>query len=68
MDRTQIGLLLRLIGPLIQLACVALLLRSDLATRPFAGIPSRSWLFGGFFLGFALVVVGLFLSRRPRRS
>ncbi len=62
----EIGLILRLAGPLIQVVCMFLLMGTSLGRREIAGLPIATLLYGGFFLGFALVLVGLFLSRRPR--
>jgi hypothetical protein len=57
----QVGQVLRLGGPLIQLACLIGLFRTG---RP----EIRSALFVGFGLGFLLVILGNVLARLPRRE
>lgn len=66
-DRRQLGLVLRMVGPLLQIASLMLLLRPGVADMTLAGTPARSWLYGAFLLGFLLVVAGMALSRRSTR-
>ena len=64
----QTGVILRLVGPLIEVACLIILLRVRDQGRQVAGIPVEYVLYAGLALGFALVVVGLTLARpAPRR-
>lgn len=57
------GLLFRLIGPLIEVACGILLLRGRDQGRTIAGVPAEYPLYVGLAVGFALVIAGLLLSR-----
>ncbi|WP_435007551.1 hypothetical protein P12x_004820 [Tundrisphaera lichenicola] len=64
------GLLLRLLGPLIEIICLILLMRVRDQGRTVLGIPAEYPLYAGLALGLALVIVGLTFSRpatrRPR--
>ena len=62
------GQTLRLLGPLIEVACLIVLLRvRDQGTR-IAGIPIEYLLYAGLAVGFAVWGVGLVLVlREPRR-
>jgi hypothetical protein len=61
----QTGLVLRLVGPLIQIVCAAIWMRTrDLGYR-FVDVRLETILMIGFGLGLGMVVAGLFLSRRP---
>lgn len=60
MTARDVGLLLRMLGPLIQIGCLILLF------RPIDGGPSRAWLLGGFAAGLALAVLGNVLMRKRR--
>ena len=63
------GVTLRLLGPLIEVACLIVLLRWRDQGRQVLGVPVEYPLYAGLALGLALVVVGLLLSRPdPRRS
>ncbi len=64
----QTGLILRMLGPLIQLTCAAILLKTWGEGRTVAGVKLDSLLMLGFFVGLVLVVAGISLSRRPRRK
>ena len=58
MTARDIGLLLRLLGPLIQVGCLILLF------RPIERGPSPTWLIGGFAAGLALAILGNVLMRK----
>jgi hypothetical protein len=62
MTRRAVGSALRMLGPLIQVVCLAIL---------FGGSPAsdraRAALTIVFLLGFALVIIGIGLSRPPSR-
>jgi hypothetical protein len=61
---TTTGLLLRLLGPLLEVVCLVLLFAFPAAE--VAGLPLRYILYGGIGLGLAMVVAGLTLVRRGR--
>lgn len=62
------GLTLRLLGPLIEVACLLALLRVRDQGRQFLGIPVEYPLYAGLALGLLLVVIGLAFARpAPRR-
>jgi len=64
------ALVLRLLGPLIEIACLVLLNRFGARGASIAGRPVEYLLWAGLAVGFAMVVLGLTLgrpaSRRPR--
>ena len=64
------GVTLRLLGPLIEVACLIVLLKVRDQGRQILGMPVEYPLYAGLALGLAMVVVGLVLSqpapRRPR--
>jgi hypothetical protein len=66
------GLILRLLGPLIEVVCLILLIRDRDRGRTILGVPVEYPLYVGLGVGFALVVVGLTFARpatrRPRDS
>lgn len=57
MGRRELGLVLRLLGPLLQVVCLILLF------RPIERGPSQPVLLGLFVAGFVLVVLGNVLMR-----
>ena len=62
------GLTLRLLGPLIEVACLIVLLRVRDQGRQILGLPVEYPLYAGLALGLTLVVVGLaFVRPAPRR-
>ena len=67
MSVSTIGPILRLLGPLVQIACLTLILRPGTADATIAGQPVRPLLYLGFLLGFILVIAGLILSRIRRK-
>lgn len=73
MTTTRIGLALRLIGPVLEIACIGLLLGNFGRDRSLFGQPVEPLLYLGVALGLAMVALGLGLStarpgRRPRHS
>jgi hypothetical protein len=59
---------LRLLGPLIEIACVIVLLKVRDQGRLVLGIPVEYLLYAGLAFGLSLVVVGLTFARTaPRR-
>jgi hypothetical protein len=73
MTTARIGLVLRLIGPVLEIACIGLLLGNFGRGRSVFGQPIEPLLYLGVALGLAMVALGLGLSshrpgRRPRHS
>ncbi len=64
---SPIGLALRLVGPLIEVICLALLQKWGGRELTVAGVPVEYPLYGGLALGLALVVLGLTWFR-PKRD
>lgn len=64
--RPGIGLILRVVGPLIEFACVFALVSNRGRGRTVVGVPLDNLLYAGILLGLVLVVAGLALS--PFRS
>jgi hypothetical protein len=62
---SQLGPILRLLGPLIELACISALIRYG-RDGTIAGRPLQPVLWAGFVVGFVMVVAGLLLSKRIR--
>lgn len=60
------GLALRLIGPLIQLLCFALLRKYGGQGRAVLGVDAEYWLYGGLGLGLVLVLLGITVFRARR--
>jgi hypothetical protein len=58
------GLLLRLLGPLIQLLCVALLIAYPGEGVFIAWLPLRYLYYAGFAVGLMMVIAGLTLVKR----
>ncbi len=63
---SPVGLVLRLVGPLIQVVCFALLMKWGGQERTVAGIAVEHWLYGGFGVGLVLVLLGLTVFRARR--
>lgn len=66
--KPQTGILLRLLGPMLQLFCAATLMRSWGEGRTFLGIQLDSLLMLGFLVGLTMVVLGLTMVRKPGRG
>lgn len=68
----RIAMILRLLGPLIEVVCLIVLLKVRDQGRLILGMPIEYPLYAGLAVGFALVVIGLIFSRtatrRPRDS
>ena len=60
------GLILRLVGPLIQLACFGLLQKRGGQGRTLLGVDLEYWLFGGFGVGLVMVILGITVFRKRR--
>jgi hypothetical protein len=60
----ETGLLLRVLGPLIEVICLVLLFSFPGEGRDIAGLPLRPFLYGGIVFGLVLVIAGLTLARR----
>ena len=58
----RVGLVMRLIGPLIEFPCLFTLLAIRGEHRTFLKFPVEPWLMAGVVLGISLIIVGLFLS------
>ena len=63
----QTGLMLRMTGPLIEVVCLIALLRDRANPGTFLGQPVEYLCYGGFFVGFAMVVAGLALVKPARK-
>jgi hypothetical protein len=61
------GVILRLLGPLIEVGCLIVLLRVRDQGRTVFGLPVEYLLYTGLALGLTLVVVGLALVRPAPR-
>ncbi len=61
------ALVLRLLGPLIQILCMIALFTVPVRRYQIVGVPLRDLLYGGFVLGFLMVIAGLMFVRRPSR-
>jgi hypothetical protein len=62
------GITLRLLGPLIEVACLILLLKVRDQGRQVLGVPVEYPLYAGMALGLALVVAGLAFVRPVDRG
>ncbi|HEV3167624.1 MAG TPA: hypothetical protein VGZ22_26705 [Isosphaeraceae bacterium] len=66
--KQETGLVLRMVGPLIEVVCLALLFGSRGKGWTLAGVRVEWLLYAGFAVGFLLVGVGLILARpAPKR-
>jgi hypothetical protein len=65
--RSESALLLRLIGPLIQVICLVLLFWPGSRGRTIAGVSAETLLYAGFALGFVVSLIGITLSRFQRQ-
>ncbi len=62
--KPETGIVLRLVGPLIEIVCAAILMKTWGEGRTVAGIRLESLLFVGFAVGLAMVIAGLTMVRR----
>ncbi|HWE36338.1 MAG TPA: hypothetical protein VG406_07170 [Isosphaeraceae bacterium] len=66
--RPETGLILRVVGPLIEFACVFALVSNRGRGRTVGGVPLDNVLYAGILFGLILVVAGLALGPfRTRR-
>lgn len=63
--KPETGMTLRLLGPLIEITCAAILVRTWGEGRTIAGIAIEPLLMVGFAIGLAMVVAGLTMVKRP---
>jgi len=66
-DGLRIGMVLRLLGPLIECLCLIVLMRSGNRGNTFLGLPIEPFLYAGLACGLVMVIVGLLLSRSAAR-
>jgi hypothetical protein len=66
--RSGTVLVLRLVGPLIQVLCLALLFWPGSRGLTVGGLPFENLLYGGFALGFLIAIMGVILSRFEQRE
>jgi hypothetical protein len=60
----ETGMLMRVVGPLIEVVCLVLLFSFPGEDRRIGGLPLRPFLYGGIACGLLLVIAGLTLARR----
>lgn len=60
------GVILRLVGPLIQVLCFALLQKWGGQERTVLGVAVEHWLYAGFGVGLVMVILGLTVFRSRR--
>jgi hypothetical protein len=65
--KPEIGLVLRLLGPLIQIVCLILLFQTRGKNLVLGEVAVDTLLYSGFAVGFLLVAAGLLLHRPARR-
>ncbi len=63
--KPQTGMLLRLLGPLIEITCAAILVRVWGEGRTIGGVAVEPLLMFGFAVGLAMVIAGLTLVKKP---
>ncbi len=68
LKRQQIGLTLRLLGPLIEILGLMLFLDDPENRKSYLGLPIRQIGLFGLVLGLVFVLAGLWLTRRSKRS
>lgn len=66
--KPQTGILLRMLGAMLELICVTYWVRGAGDSRLVMGIKLNSLLMLGVFLGLAMVIAGLTLVKKPKRS
>lgn len=64
--KPETGMTLRLVGPLIEIVCAAILMKTWGQGRTVAGVPIEPLLMAGFVLGLGMVVAGLTMVRRAQ--
>lgn len=62
------GRFLRLLGPLIEIVCLALLFAYPGEGTFIAGVPLRYLYYAGFVIGLMMVIAGLTLVKRVQPS
>lgn len=64
--KPETGMILRLVGPLIEIVCAAVLMKTWGQGRTVAGLPIEGPLLAGFAVGLAMVVAGLTMVKRTQ--
>lgn len=64
--KPETGIVLRLVGPLIEIVCAAILMKTWGEGRTVMGVRLETLLYLGFAVGLGLVIAGLTLVRRPQ--
>lgn len=59
MTPARIGLIFRLLGPVLEIVCIGLLLYGAGRDRSLLGFPLENFLYLGVALGLAMVAIGL---------
>lgn len=65
--KPQTGMVLRLVGPLIEIVCAAILMKTWGEGRTVLGFRLESLLMAGFGLGLAMVIAGLTMVKRTAK-
>lgn len=63
--KPQTAMTLRLVGPLLEILCAAILMKTWGEGRTVLGIPIEPLLMTGFALGLGMVIAGLTMVKRP---
>ena len=66
--KPQTGILLRLLGFLVEIGCAVVLMRTRGQDYRIAGIRLETLLYLGFAVGLMMVVLGLTMVKRPTRK
>jgi hypothetical protein len=63
--KPQTGIVLRLLGPLIEVVCAAIMIKTWGQGKTVLGMQLDSLLMAGFFVGLLMVVAGLTMVKKP---
>ena len=66
--KPQTGILLRLLGFLVEISCAAILMKTRGAESKVAGMPLETLLYVGFAIGLMMVIAGLTLVPKKSRK